>query len=96
MTDTRKLLVTYLDADGAWERIAPVLSSRLPLVQVEWTNPVEAHRGPRIIPRLELDFVRFTPEVFPKNVPGMNVHRGPFLHLYFVNCEVCVSTPRFK
>ncbi|KAI9034358.1 hypothetical protein DFJ74DRAFT_649156 [Hyaloraphidium curvatum] len=82
-----KLLVTYLDHDGSWEKVAPVLRSKLPLVNVEWTNPTESHRGPRTLPSLALELVRFTPEVFPKNVPGMNLHEGPFLHLYFLECE---------
>lgn len=89
MTDVRRLLVTYLDADGSWQRIAPSLVSHLPLNKVEWTNPVEDHRGPRTIPALELDFVPFTPEVFPRSIPGIDLHVGPFLHLYVVGCEVC-------
>lgn len=88
MNDNRKLLVTYLDTPGTWKTIAPVLRTRLPLRGVEWTNPIKSQAGNRLIPSLELDFVRFTPEVFPKNVPGLNIHQGPFLHIYFVAGEV--------
>lgn len=51
-------------------------------------GPVGAGIPIRTIPAIDVDFLKFSPDMFPKYVPGGAQQNPFFLHIFFVGCEV--------
>lgn len=83
-----RLLLTLLDfEDGnVWPTFASELSSRIPMKNVDFLNPLlnETHT----IPSLDLEFRNFTPDMFPKFTPGAVQHNLYFVHIFIVSTDV--------
>ncbi|TPX68860.1 hypothetical protein SpCBS45565_g02844 [Spizellomyces sp. 'palustris'] len=96
MTEQRKVVITYsygTDAEdnGAGASIAEEIASRLPLRNLAWQNPLRISRGntsaPRVISVLQADLKRYSPDMFPRAMPGTLYHSSYFLHLYLVTTD---------
>jgi hypothetical protein len=71
----------------------------LPLSNIVWKSPIASQRDGRVITELDMEFTKFSLDVFPKNVPSSSWARAPYLHLFLVGCddvELYRSTVRKK
>ncbi|KAG1442949.1 hypothetical protein G6F56_010854 [Rhizopus delemar] len=79
----QKLTVTYCDEYEVWPFVADDLSARLPLRNLKWQP--SSQRAECLIPTLEVDLKRFTPDSSP--LPLLTTTQTIYLNLYFVTCE---------
>ncbi|KAG0746393.1 hypothetical protein G6F57_006571 [Rhizopus arrhizus] len=79
----QKLTVTYCDEYEVWPFVADDLSARLPLRNLKWQP--SSQRAECLIPTLEVDLKRFTPDLSP--LPLLTTTQTVYLNLYFVTCE---------
>ncbi|KAJ3176861.1 hypothetical protein HDU87_004793 [Geranomyces variabilis] len=107
MGDNKRVIITYSygpdgEEGGVGNQFAEELESRLPLRNIAWHNPLGAIRGStnstaRIIGTLDVELKRYSPEMFPRAMPGTLYHSPYFLHLYLVttdDSEVYKATTR--
>ncbi|KAJ3163448.1 hypothetical protein HDU86_000027 [Geranomyces michiganensis] len=97
MGDNKRVIITYSygadgEEGGAGNLFAEELESRLPLKNIAWHNPLGAIRGStnstaRIISTLDVELKRYSPEMFPRAMPGTLYHSPYFLHLYLVTTD---------
>ncbi|RKO89734.1 hypothetical protein BDK51DRAFT_35393, partial [Blyttiomyces helicus] len=88
----KKVIVTYADESQVWPVISDELLSRLPLRNLVWNSPLGSARAnssnaTRNIPVLDIELKKFSPDMFPKAMPGSLYQSPYFLHLYLVNCD---------
>ncbi|TPX60036.1 hypothetical protein PhCBS80983_g02047 [Powellomyces hirtus] len=96
MADNKRVIITYTYGPDAEENglgigFADDLEGRLPLRNVAWQNPLGFSKGntspPRVIELLEVELKRYSPEMFPRAMPGTLYHSPYFLHLYLVTTD---------
>ncbi|KAJ3151464.1 hypothetical protein HDU89_001906 [Geranomyces variabilis] len=97
MGDNKRVIITYSygpdgEEGGVGNQFAEDLESRLPLRNIAWHNPLGAIRGStnstaRIISTLDVELKRYSPEMFPRAMPGTLYHSPYFLHLYLVTTD---------
>ncbi|KAI9245959.1 Cullin family-domain-containing protein [Sporodiniella umbellata] len=71
------------DEYEVWPFVADDLSARLPLRNLKWQP--SSKRAECLIPTLEVDLRRFTPDASP--IPLLSNTQTVYLNLYFVTCE---------
>ncbi|KAJ3206722.1 hypothetical protein HK099_000469 [Clydaea vesicula] len=81
----RSAVITYCDDYQIWNQIKDEIMRRLPLKNLLWNNPLPG-RPPRTIPELNLNFIKYSQDIFPKAIPLYNITPF-FLHLFLVNCD---------
>ncbi|KAI9202421.1 uncharacterized protein BJ171DRAFT_514013 [Polychytrium aggregatum] len=88
MTESRRVIVTYADEGKLWSQMADEISSRMPLRNITWQNPMDKSRTIfRTIEALDVEFKRFSADIFPRQAPNGSVQNPFFVHLFLVNCE---------
>ncbi|KAI9352589.1 hypothetical protein BDR26DRAFT_195813 [Obelidium mucronatum] len=74
--------VTFLDSSTVWFEIEAEVLSRVPLCGITW---LQHNRVQRLLDSINISFVPYKPDMFPRAVPGTAT---PFaVHLYLVNCD---------
>lgn len=97
MTEQRKVVVTYTygadaEENGAGTIFVEQVAARLPLRNLSWQSPIGSGGGNnntvRTIPVLEVELKRYSPDMFPRAMPGTIYHSPYFLHMYLVTIDV--------
>ncbi|KAJ3011981.1 UNVERIFIED_CONTAM: Trafficking protein particle complex subunit 10 [Siphonaria sp. JEL0065] len=76
------VLVTYLDSSVVWFEVEAAVTSRVPLVGVTW---LQHTRVQRLLDSIDVAFVPFRTDLFPRAVPG--TASALAVHLFLVNCD---------